>query len=124
MRMLRRNSGFFLLASLCLILAIGANSSVLSWVEGILLRPRPLVAHQERLMAIAGDDRGTPGHTDVSWPDFRDLQENCALCDTFMVDRITATAQHRRSRRALSGQSCFRQFTSTLWEFVLSLAAG
>src|SRR5512144_1113299 len=71
-RMLRRNPGSSILAILCLTLAIGANASVFSWVEGILLRPFPAVTHQEGLMALAGTDRGSPGPNDISWPDFLD----------------------------------------------------
>lgn len=89
LRMLRRNPGFSLLAILCLTLGIGANATVFSWIEGILLRPYPLVAHQERMMAVAGTNRGVPGHDDVSWPDYRDFAKNCTLFDAFIVDRIT-----------------------------------
>ncbi len=46
-RMLRRSPGFSILAILCLTLGIGANAAVFSWIEGILFRPYPLVAHQE-----------------------------------------------------------------------------
>ena len=60
-RMLRRSPGFSTLAILCLTLGIGATTAVFSWIEGILLRPFPLVAHQERMMAIAGTDRGVAG---------------------------------------------------------------
>ena len=88
-RMLRRNPGFSLLAIFCLTLGIGANAAVFTWIEGILLRPFPLVAHQERMMAVTGTNRAAPGHTDVSWPDFQDLQRNCKLFDAFIVDRIT-----------------------------------
>src|SRR5712671_4611316 len=42
-RMLRRSPGFSLLAILCLTVGIGANAAVFSWIEGILLRPYPLV---------------------------------------------------------------------------------
>jgi macrolide transport system ATP-binding/permease protein len=89
-RMLRRNPGFSMLAIFCLTLGIGANASVFSWVEGILLRPFPLVAHQERMMAVTGTSRGA-GRDDVSWPDFQDFQKNCTLFDAFIVDRITGT---------------------------------
>src|SRR5260370_27224195 len=65
-RMLRRSPGFSLLAILCLTLGIGATTAVFSWIEGILLRPFPLVAHQERMMAVTATDRATPGHDDVS----------------------------------------------------------
>ncbi|HWY49703.1 MAG TPA: ABC transporter permease [Bryobacteraceae bacterium] len=90
-RMLRRSPGFSILAILCLTLGIGATTAVFSWIEGILLRPFPLVVHQERMMAITGTDRATPGHDDVSFPDFLDFQKNCTLFDAFIVDRITGT---------------------------------
>ncbi len=88
-RMLRRSPGFSILAVLCLTLGIGATTSVFSWIEGILLRPFPLVAAQDRLVAVAGMNHGT--RTDVSWPDFQDLQRNCTLIDSFITDRIMST---------------------------------
>jgi len=88
-RMLRRSPGFWILAVLCLTLGIGATTSVFSWIEGILLRPFPLVAAQDRLVAIAGMNRAT--RTDVSWPDFQDLQRSCTLIDAFISDRIMST---------------------------------
>src|SRR5215472_5423932 len=45
-RQLIRSPGFSILAILCLTLGIGANAAVFSWVEGILFRPYPAVAHQ------------------------------------------------------------------------------
>jgi predicted permease len=91
LRMLRRSPGFALLAILCLTLGIGASTAVFSWIEGILLRPFPAVVHQERMMAIAGTNRGAPGHTDVSSPDFADFARRCRLFDAFIVDRIMGT---------------------------------
>jgi predicted permease len=91
LRMLRRNPGFSLLAILCLTLGIGANAAVFSWVEGILFRPYPAVAHQERLFALAGTARGETGPTGISWPDLLDLQRNCKLVDAFIVTKITGT---------------------------------
>ena len=58
LRMLRRSPGFSVLAILCLTLGIGANVVVFSWIEVILLRPYPLVAGQDRLLAVGGSDRG------------------------------------------------------------------
>jgi macrolide transport system ATP-binding/permease protein len=88
-RMLRRSPGFSILAVLCLTLGIGATTSVFSWIEGILLRPFPLVTGQDRLVAITGTDRN--GRTNVSWPDFQDFQKSCTLFETFITDRIVGT---------------------------------
>lgn len=90
-RMLRRSPGFSLLAILCLTLGIGANAAVFSWIEGILLRPYPLVVDQDRLFAVTGTNRGAPGNTDVSWPDWLDLQRNSTLVEAFIGEKITGT---------------------------------
>src|SRR6202035_5293982 len=63
--------------------------SVFSWIEGILLRPFPLVAGQDRLVAVAGLNRGT--RTAVSLPDFQDFERSCTQFDAFIVDRIMGT---------------------------------
>src|SRR6202048_3201785 len=91
LRMLRRSPGFSLLAILCLTLGIGANVAVFSWIEGILFRPYPAVAHQERLVAVGGTSRDEPRGTPLSWPDFQDLQRSCTLCETLFVSKITGT---------------------------------
>ncbi len=90
-RMLWRSPGFSILAILCLTLGIGANAAVFSWVEGILFRPYPAVAHQERLMALSGISQGETGITLLSWPDYLELQRNSTLFDTFFVSKITGT---------------------------------
>src|SRR5438309_9569496 len=90
-RMLRRSPGFSVLAVLCLTLGIGANAAVFSWIEGILLRPFPAVAHQERLFALAGTARGETEPGGLSWPDFQDLRRNCSLCEEVFVSKITGS---------------------------------
>lgn len=94
-RLFRRNLALSVLALFCLTIGIGANAAVFSWIEGILLRPFPAVAHQDRMMAITGTDHGVPGAPgqvdDLSWPDFQDLRRNSTLFDAFIVDRIMGT---------------------------------
>jgi len=89
LRQLVRNPGFSVLAIVCLSLGIGANTAVFSWIEGVLFRPYPLVAHQERLFALAGTARGVSGITDLSWPDFVDFRRACTLCEDALVSKIT-----------------------------------
>ncbi|HXZ18919.1 MAG TPA: ABC transporter permease [Candidatus Acidoferrales bacterium] len=88
MRVLRRNPGFSLLAVLCLTLGIGANAAVFSWIEGVLLRPYPLVANQERMAAIVGTVRGGD-RDDMSWPDFQDLERQSTLAESFIAEKIS-----------------------------------
>ena len=90
-RQLCRSPGFSALAILCLTLGIGANATVFSWVEGILFRPYPAVAHQERLFALGGTARGKSGGNGLSWPDFLDLQRSCKLCEESFVSKITGS---------------------------------
>src|ERR1700730_3833316 len=90
-RMLRRTPGFSILAILCLVLGIGTNAAVLSWVEGILIRPYPLVAHQDRMFALNATTRGQTGFTGLSYPEFLDYEKNSTLFESFIVDRITGT---------------------------------
>jgi macrolide transport system ATP-binding/permease protein len=90
-RILRRSPGFSILAVLCLTLGIGTNAAVLSWIEGILIRPYPLVPHQDRMFALIGTTRGVPGHNGLSYPDFVDLEKNSTLFESFIIDRITGT---------------------------------
>src|SRR6516225_1980266 len=87
LRMLRRNPGFTVLVILCLTLGIGANAAVFSWVEGLLVRPYPLVSHQERLVTLTGTVRDERDQT--SWPDLLDVQRSCTLCETLFVSNIT-----------------------------------
>ena len=104
-RMLRRSPGFSILALLCLTLGIGTNAAVLSWIEGILIRPYPLVSHQDRMFALIGTTRGVPGHNGLSYPDFVDLEKNSTLFESFIIDRITGTTLSAgdRAERALVG---------------------
>ncbi len=104
-RMLFRNPGFSLLAILCLTLGIGTNAAALSWIEGILIRPYPLVAHQDRMFALGGTTRGaTEGHG-LSYPDFVDLEKNSTLFESFIIDRIVGTTLSvgDRAERASGG---------------------
>jgi macrolide transport system ATP-binding/permease protein len=91
-RMLLRTPGFSMLAILCLTLGIGTNAAVFSWIEGILIRPYPLVAHQDRMFALIGTTRGVEGHNGLSYPDFLDFEKNSTLFESFIVDRIMGTS--------------------------------
>jgi predicted permease len=104
-RMLWRSPGFSILAILCLTLGIGTNAAALSWIEGILIRPYPLVAHQDRMFALNATIRGTEGYKGLSYPDFLDFEKNSTLFESFIVDKITGTTLSvgDRAERAVGG---------------------
>jgi putative ABC transport system permease protein len=92
-RMLRRSPGFSALAILCLTVGIGSTAAVFSWIEGILLRPYPVVVDQDRLVALTGTNRGArPDRDDMSWPDLKDLERTSTLADAFIADKITGSS--------------------------------
>src|SRR5437016_6789841 len=104
-RMLLRSPGFSILAILCLTLGIGTNAAVFSWIEGILVRPYPLVANQDRMFALGGTTRGTQQGNGLSYPDFLDFEKNSTLFESFIVDRIIGTTLSvgDRAERAVGG---------------------
>ena len=104
-RMLRRSPGFSILVILCLTLGIGTNAAVFSWIEGILIRPYPLVPHQDRMFALGGTTRGVQSGNSLSYPDFLDFEKNSTLFESFIVDKITGTSLSvgDRAERASAG---------------------
>lgn len=97
-RALWRTPAFTIVAVLCLAIGVGANAAVFSWTEGILFRPFPGVAHQDRLVAIAGTVKGTPGFASLSWPDFQDLSRMSTGFSAFVADKITGATITGRNR--------------------------
>jgi len=76
-RGLRRTPGFTIVALLTLGLGIGANSSVFSVLDSVLLRPLPYPA-ADRLVQLWSDHRVRSGRTSPEWlspPDFVDWRD-------------------------------------------------
>ena len=77
-RMALRSPGFTLIAVLTLAAGIAANSTVFSWIDGVLLHPVPGVTDPARLVAFEtvapnGDALLT------SYPDYRDYRDHLKL---------------------------------------------
>ncbi|HVG20511.1 MAG TPA: ABC transporter permease, partial [Blastocatellia bacterium] len=83
-RMLLKNPGFTAVAVLSLALGIGANSTIFSWVKGILFRPLPGVTESDRLVVFAGNSLAG-SYTSTSYPDYVDLRDNNKVLDGFIV---------------------------------------
>ena len=72
LRQLFKTPGFTLVAVLSLALGIGANTTVLTWIENLVLRPLPGVAAQQDLVVVTTSQSGRMWDT-VSLPDLRDI---------------------------------------------------
>ncbi|MDQ5977200.1 MAG: hypothetical protein QG602_172 [Verrucomicrobiota bacterium] len=72
LRQLLKTPGFTLVAVLSLALGIGANTTVLTWIENLVLRPLPGVVDQHELVVVTTSQSGRMWDT-VSLPDLRDI---------------------------------------------------
>ncbi len=73
-RMLAKCPGFTATAILILGLGVGANATIFSWVEALLMKPLPGVAAVDRLVSVHGTTR-TRRSIGISWPNFTDLRD-------------------------------------------------
>src|SRR3954447_11390362 len=88
LRQLRKSPGFAFVAILTLALGIGANTSIFSVVNAVLLRPLPY-PHSERLMIVTQRDANQPAIS-MSFPDYLDYRRDNTVFEHFAVARRQA----------------------------------
>jgi predicted permease len=95
LRSLRKSPGFTALAVLAMALGIGANTAVFTVVNGVLLRPLPLV-QPERLFLISymprlGPFAGRPTLSDHDYVEFQRLTHAFERVTAFVGGQVTMT---------------------------------
>src|SRR6201987_3405790 len=75
LRQLRKNPGFAITATAMLAVAICANSTVFSWIDGTMLRPIPGARDTGELVSLQRGERTFSPTPPFSYLDYRDLRE-------------------------------------------------
>ncbi|HXG68899.1 MAG TPA: ABC transporter permease [Blastocatellia bacterium] len=102
LRMLRTSPGFTLIAVFSLALGIGANTSIFSIVNAVLLRPLP-VAEPEQLVFVFNGSRSSPYSTS-SYPDYVDYRDrNEVFSDLFAYGGISVSLSRDDLPEQVSG---------------------
>lgn len=84
-RMLAKNPGFTVVAVLTLALGIGANTTIFSLINGLLLRPLPY-DEGEKLVLVSNWSEQVPGMS-LSMEDFKDLRDRNTVFESIMAYR-------------------------------------
>ena len=116
LRQLRKNPGFTITATAMLAVAICANGTVLSWINGTMLHPIPGSRDTSGLVSVMRGQWNISPSPPLSYPDYRDLRDqNHSFVGmlAYHHDWITLTGWGR-SRSGSISQTC-RRTTSTCW---------
>ncbi|HEY2861208.1 MAG TPA: ABC transporter permease [Terracidiphilus sp.] len=94
LRQLRKNPGFTFTAVAMLAVAICANSTVFSWINGTMLHPIPAARNAGALVSLERGERNPSPAPPLSYLDYRDLREHNHSFDGMLAynhDWITLT---------------------------------
>jgi predicted permease len=95
LRVLRKNPGFTAVAVLCMALGIGANSTIFSLADALLLRPLP-VPDPSGLLTVRGTSPGD-AYQEVSYPDYADLRSQCGSFESLAAYSVARLSYSPRA---------------------------
>jgi predicted permease len=108
LRQLRRSPGFTITATAMLTVAICANSTVFSWMDGTMLRPIPGARDTGALVSLQRGERTLSPTPPFSYLDYRDLREQNHTFDGILAyhhDWITLTGGAQPERAYIANVS-------------------
>jgi predicted permease len=75
LRQLRKNPGFTVTAMLMLAVAICANGTIFSWINGTMLHPIPVAKDTDSIVSVMRGPWSITPRPPLSYPDYRDLRD-------------------------------------------------
>jgi len=113
-RVLRKSPGFTIIAILTLALGVGANATVFSVINGLLLRPLP-VPQSSQLVVIGANDSGPRVNYFFSEPLFRGLERRrLVFSSVFAFNHATMQVKRNDGNQNVQGQIVSGDFFSAL----------
>ena len=102
-RSLLKNPGLTLAAVLSLGLGIGANTTIFTWVQAVLLRPIPMAVDPDSIHIAAMENREGQSRS-WSYPNFKDFRDRATMVDVVAQDDQTfSIAVDNTAERAWGG---------------------
>src|SRR5262245_35372947 len=124
LRGLKKSVAFTLIVVLSIGLAIGANTTIFTWMESLILNPYPLVEDADRLVALntTNHDGGASGAPPISWPEYLDWREKATSFEGMVVFRPARF--NFRNRDQQIGEPVWGQMVSGNYFDVLKVPAA
>ncbi|HEX7177086.1 MAG TPA: ABC transporter permease, partial [Pyrinomonadaceae bacterium] len=114
-RMMWKRPGFTLVAVMALALGIGANTTIFSLVNALLLRPLGGVEDPSRLVAVFTSDFSSGLYGGSSYPDYLDLRDQCeSFAGLAAFDDSVANLNADDEAERLRGQSVTGNYFNVL----------
>ena len=113
-RMLAKSPGFTTAVVLTLALGIGANTAIFSLIYSILLKPLPY-PESHRLVGLSETYQGNRGELDVTYSEFRYLQDNSDVFEALAVSTGVGFSIYSGDvAERVDGQRVSREYFATL----------
>jgi predicted permease len=104
LRMIAKAPGFTLLATLALALGICANTTIFSFINGLILRPLTGVKDPDRLVAVFTSDYSSGLYGGSSYPDYVDLRDQVDVLENLAAfDQTVLNASGESEAERLRG---------------------
>ena len=104
-RMLQKNPGFTLVATLSLALGIGATTAVFSVIYGVLVNPYPYANSDRMVHLTVHETKGNPLFINLSGPQLQQLRQAGSVESVAAMSRVESHDHRRRSYPKTSGLS-------------------